>query len=382
MPVDAQMFPARAVISTEALEHNLNRVRQRITGEKIMAIIKADAYGHGMWRCAQAFSRAGADYLGVAQLAEAVVLARRARQESVQLPPIFSWIFDDSADLCEALELGIELSVGTPWALRKLEETLEYSTRPARIHIAVDTGMSREGFAPAELPNATRTLARLEQTGRVTVVGVWSHLACADTSDTTTTHEQIKRFRSAIDVVHAGGVEAPLEHLAASGGALWYPEARFAMVRPGILLYGLSPEPAKETAEQIGLIPAMRLESSVIAERTIPAGQGVSYGHTFVSDSEMKVGIVPLGYADGIPRHASNVCEVLVDGRRARIRGRVCMDQCVVELPEGAGVESRVVMWGDPGCGEPGVWEWAEKMGTIGYEITTRLASRVPRVDE
>ncbi|WP_241152927.1 alanine racemase [Neoactinobaculum massilliense] len=372
-------YPGRAIISVDALRENLAAARTHLSGQRLLAVVKADAYGHGVLAAARAFLDAGADYLGVAELREALDLS--AALGATRTVPIFSWIFDDTVDFREAAAAGIEVSVGATWVLDRLEDLPAGAGIP--VHIGVDTGMAREGFAPADVPAAASRLAALEARGTVRVVGLWSHLACADDpARPEATARQVELFEEARRDVRAAGIHPDVEHLAASSGVLWHPEALFSMVRPGIILYGLSPNPAVATAAELGIRPAMRVEAPIIADRWVKDGTGVSYGHTAHATGRTHLGIVPLGYADGIPRAASNRCEVSIRGQRAPIIGRVCMDQFVVRLPENARPGEMATLFGSGSSGEPTADEWAERIGTIGYEIITRIGPRVPRVYE
>ncbi|MCI1676177.1 MAG: alanine racemase [Ancrocorticia sp.] len=369
-------YPARADIDLAAFAHNLNVVRQSLDGQKIMAIVKADAYGHGRVECARTAIAHGADYLGVAQLGEAIEL----RKELGAGPRILAWIYAPGAPLAEAIRDGVDISVGAWWALDEVEKAAAQVGAPARVHLKVDTGMARGGFPLAEIPDAAQRLQKLERGGDVVVVGLWSHLARADEPGGTFTDVQVERFEEARVAAAKAGLDIELHHLAATAGALWHPKARYDMVRPGIALYGLSPNPAWATARQLGLTAVMTLSGDVIVDRMVPSGTGISYGHTFITDKPMRVGVVPLGYEDGIDRKASNTAPLVINGQPACIVGRVCMDQFVTSLPDGAKPGDTAYLFGDEAAGLPTADDWAEAMGTIGYEVVTRLGARVPRV--
>ncbi|WP_182173625.1 alanine racemase [Flaviflexus equikiangi] len=363
-------FVGRITVDTDALRHNAATFRG-MTQAKICAVVKANGYGHGLVPASRAFVAAGVDYLGVAQLEE----ARELRQH-IPGVPILTWIFDPSANLEEAVQSGLDISVGAPWALDRLLTAAQHCASPARLHIEVDTGMSRGGFAPEMLLEVAHRIAKAERDGIVDVIGLWSHLARADEPDSGETERQLDRFETATRALRDVGVHPRLRHLANTAGTLWHPRTHLDMVRPGIGLYGISPEPAVATAQDLGLQPAMTLSSRIIAVREVPAGTGISYGHTETAADALALGTVPLGYADGIPRAASSRGPVMVNGHRSRIMGRVCMDQVVIALPKGATIGDEVVFFGSEG---PTVDEWADAAGTIGYEITTRLGRHVPR---
>lgn len=368
-------YPAQAEIDLRAFAHNLTTVRGCLDGQKLMAVVKADAYGHGRAQCGRAALANGADYLGVAELGEALVL----RSEVGPDARILAWIYGPGAPLARAVTENIDLSVGAWWALEETVAAARSTGTPARVHLKVDTGMARGGFPLGEIAEAAHALRTYEKDGLVRVVGLWSHLARADEVGGTYTSTQVARFEEARAIVAHAGLEIELHHLAATAGALWHPEARYDMVRPGIALYGLSPNPQWATASQLGLSAVMTLSATLIVDRTIPAGTGVSYGHTAVSEKEMRVGVVPLGYGDGIDRHASNTAPIVINGHTTHVMGRVCMDQFVTPLPDGAKAGDTAYLFGDAKRGLPTADDWAGATGTIGYEVVTRLGARVPR---
>ncbi|MFT3944924.1 MAG: alanine racemase [Ancrocorticia sp.] len=369
-----EAFPAVADIDLDAIGENLRLVRS-VAEKAILGVVKADAYGHGRAECARAMLNAGAEYLGVAQLAEALDL----RQEVGPEPRILTWIYAPGAPLGDALRANLEISVGALWAIDELAAAARKTGITAKMHLKVDTGMARGGIDLWNLPEAAGKVRAGVAEGLFDVVGLWSHLARADEPECGLTEQQIDIFEEARRVVDKAGLDIRIHHLAASAGTLWHPKARYDMVRPGIALYGVSPNSDYRTAQQIGLRAAMTLSAQIIAERTVAEGTGISYGHTDRTDRPTHLGVVPLGYSDGIDRKASNVAPLVIDGTRTRIRGRVCMDQFVTELPYGVGVGERAWLFGDAESGLPTADEWAQATGTIGYEIVTRLGARVPR---
>ena len=365
-------YPAEARIDLSAIRSNLSSVREAAGEAAVLAVVKADAYGHGRAEVARALVPA-ADYLGAAQLGEALAL----REEVGPGPRILTWIFAPGAPLAQALRADVELSAGAFWAIDEIARAARETGTTAKVHLKVDTGMARGGFNLADVAEASRRLRALQADGLFSVVGLWSHLARADEPESGTTERQIERFEQARAAARSEGIEPEILHLAASGGALWHPAARYDMVRPGIVLYGLSPNPEVATARELGLTPAMELSASLILERGVPAQTPISYGHTEKTEAPTRLGVVPLGYGDGIPRAASGVGPVSVGGVRTRIRGRVCMDQFVVDVPEAATAGDTAFLFG---AGDlPSADEWAQACGTIGYEIVTRLGARVPR---
>lgn len=372
-------YPAVADIDLDAFAANLARVREASNASHLMAIVKADAYGHGRVKCAQVAIREGADYLGVAQLGEALTLREELRQENGANPRIMAWIYAHNADLTPALEADIDLSIGSFAALDAIEKAARTTGKIARIHLKVDTAMVRGGFDLTELPEAAARTRTLEDAGLIQTVGLWSHLARADEPDNPLTATQVERFEQARAIVAGAGIDIELHHLAASAGTLWHPSTHYDMVRPGIALYGLSPNPAVATASDLGLKAVMTLSAPLIRHRDVPAGTGISYGHIAHTETDQRLGLVPLGYADGISRSASNVAPLVVAGERTKIIGRVCMDQFVVPILPEATEGERAWLFGDAAAGLPTADEWAQAMGTIGYELVTQIGVRVPR---
>lgn len=366
-------YPSRAVISRAAFEHNLRKARELAGSAELMAVIKADAYGHGAVPVARWAIAAGVQWFGIAQLAEAIDV----RREIGEGPHILALIAEPGALFAEAIELGIDLTVSSQAALDEIARAGARNGLAARVHLEIDTGMARGGVQLEEVASIAQSLAEYQEAGLVKVVGIWSHLACADEPDSPVTLEQVKKFEQARSLLAEAGVHPPMVHLAASAGLLWHPDTHYTMVRPGIMLYGLSPNPAVATARELGLEPVMQLEATVVSVRDVPAGTGVSYGHTAHTAAAAHLATVPLGYADGIPRSASNSAQVLVNGQRTAILGRVCMDQFVVEAPAAQPGDCVTLFGAAPQL--PTADEWAEKSGTIGYEIVTRIGVRVPR---
>ncbi len=367
-------YPTRALISRSALSTNLDVVRDS-TSSELMAIVKADAYGHGLERIARWAWNDGVQWFGVAQLGEALQLRS-------YLPDarILTWIFTPGADLKRALSADLDLSVGSEWALAEVEAAARATGKTARVHIKVDTGMSRGGFPIAELAGAAGKVAELAVEGVVEVVGLWSHLACADDPTSGETEYQTAVFEEARSVVAEAGIVPEVLHLAASAGTLWHTSTHYDLVRPGIALYGVSPNPDVQRADELGLRAVMQLEADLLTSRDVPSGTGISYNHTYMTPADAHLAVVPLGYADGIPRLASNVANVRVDGAVCPIRGRVCMDQFIIE---GVGLEAgqTAVLFGDARKDLPTADDWAALTQTIGYEIVSRIGQHVPRIE-
>jgi alanine racemase len=365
------MVRSEAVVDLDAIRGNVALLRSR-TAAAVMAVVKADGYGHGLVPSARAALAGGADWLGVAFLEEALALRRAGI-----LAPMLSWLATPGEDLAAGVAADVDLSASAPWAIAELAAAARDAGRPARVHLKIDTGLSRGGAPAADWAELVTAAAKAAAAGEVEVTGIWSHFAYADAPGHPAIARQIAEFRDAVDVARRLGVDPPLRHLANSAATLTLPDAHFDLVRPGIAVYGLSPVPPQD----FGLRPAMTLRSTVALAKRVPAGSGVSYGHVYVTSSETGLALVPLGYADGVPRNATSLGPVLLGGRRRTISGRVCMDQFVVDVGDDAvAAGDEVVLFGPGDGGEPTAQDWAAATGTISYEIVTRLGARVPRV--
>lgn len=362
---------AEAHVDLGAIRANVELLRARTTAA-LMAVVKADGYGHGLLPSARAALAGGADWLGVCTLDEALAL----RAGGIDAP-VLAWLTAPGEPLDRAVAADVDLSVSALWALQEAVAAARLAGRPARLHLKVDTGLSRGGATAAEWPDLAAAAARAEASGEVRVVGLWSHFAYADDPGHPTIAAQVDRFTAAAQLAGRAGLQPQVRHLANSAATLTLPGAHFDLVRPGIAVYGLSPVPQVST---YGLRPAMTLRGAVVLSKVVPAGSGVSYGHRYHTTSESRLALVPLGYADGVPRNATNTAEVWLTGRRRRISGTVCMDQFVVDVGQdevAAGDE--VVLFGPGDRGEPTAYDWADALGTISYEVVARVGSRVPR---
>jgi len=366
--------PALARIDLDAISHNISLLRERAGGTEVMAMVKAEAYGHGLVPAARAAIAGGAGWLGVAKLAEALEL-RRAGVVGV---PLLVCLGVQGEPYDVAVELDIDLTAGSPRMVEEIAAAAERAGRPARLHLKADTGMSRGGAAPEEWQPLVDAARKAEIAGHLKAVGLYSHFACADEPGHPSIAGQLSAFKDFVALAEGAGVRPEVRHLSNSAAILTLPEARFDLVRPGIATYGLTPVPQLGT---YGLRPAMTLTADAAMVKRVPAGSGVSYGHTYVTERETTLALVPAGYGDGVPRHGSNLLEVLAGGRRRRIAGRVCMDQFVIDLgDDGLSEGDEIVLFGPGDRGEPTAQEWADALGTISYEIVTRIGSRVPRV--
>jgi len=368
---------AWVTIDLDAISDNVRELARRAPGAEVMAVVKADAYGHGLAHSARAAVVGGASWLGVAQLTEA--LALRAAGVTTRA---LTWLYAPGADFGAAIEADLDLSVAAPWALDAVAAAARERGRTARIHVKVDTGLGRNGALGQGWTDLVAALGPVVAEGAVEVVGVWSHFALADAPQHPTVLAQRDRFVEAAAELERAGIRPQVRHLANSAATLTNPDAHFDLVRPGLAVYGLSPVPDLGAPEDFGLREAMRVTARLALVKRAPAGQGVSYGHAYTTTEDTVLGLVPLGYADGIPRHAGSVGPVQVDGRRLTVAGRVCMDQFVLDLgPSYAGgAGDEVLILGRGADGEPTAQDWAAAIGTINYEIVTRMSSRLPRV--
>ncbi|MGW2345625.1 alanine racemase [Streptomyces sp. NPDC001661] len=367
---------ARAEIDLAALKANVRTLRAHAPGAAFMAVVKADAYGHGMLPVARAAKEAGAEWLGAATAEEALEL------RAAGLPGrIMCWLWVPGGPWREGIEADLDMSVSGMWALREVVDAARATGRTARIQLKADTGLGRNGCLPADWPELVREALEAQRAGFVNVTGLWSHFACADEPGHPSIAAQLAAFREMVAQAEAAGVTPEVRHIANSPGTLTLPETHFDLVRPGIAMYGISPSPEVGAPGDFGLRPVMTLKANLALVKHAPGGLGISYGHHYVTPGETTLGLVPLGYADGIPRHASGTAPVLIGGKRRTIAGRVAMDQFVVDLggdEPAAGDEA--VLFGPGDGGEPTAEDWAVAAGTIAYEIVTRIGSRVPRV--
>jgi alanine racemase len=366
---------ARARIDLGAIAGNVAALREHMGGSQVMAVVKADGYGHGIVPAGQAAVAGGADWLGVVHVAEAL----RLRRAGITVPVLCLMAVPDDAHI-EAVAAGVDLSAGSVPLVRRIAAAAASVGRQARLHLKADTGLSRGGATPAEWPAVVEAALAAQADGHVRITGLWSHFACADEPGHPSIAAQLTRFGEAADHAEKAGVTPEVRHIANTAGALTLPETRLDLVRLGGAIYGLSTLPGGAPG---WLRPAMTLTTRLAQVKRVPAGTGVSYGLRYVTSGPATLGLVPLGYADGVPRSAIGQPLVQARGRRWRIAGTVCMDQFVVDFgnePVAAGDE--VVLFGPGDDGEPTAQEWGETLGTISYEIATGIGARVPRAYE
>ena len=402
--VEGRDYPSSAAVDLAAIRHNLGVLRAAAPGALQLATVKANAYGHGLLPVARAALDGGADWLGVAQLAEAFTLRRGLDEAGVARAeaPILAWISTSSSDFAAAIEADIDLSVSWTWVLADICAAARQVGRPARVHVKIDTGMSRAGSTLADLPALASALRMAVDDGLVDVAGAWSHMSRADDpseAGNASTASHVRIFGEGLAILADAGVTPRIRHLSATSGILWHPEAHYDMVRAGIGLYGLSPDPAVATAEQLGLIPALELRAPLTSVKVIEEGTPASYGGTWVAPTRRWIGLVPLGYGDGILRAVSNRARVVVHTAsgpfNAPIVGRVCMDQFMVDLGQAEGSPGTptarsgqapaapgdiATLFGSGSGGEALADDWAQAAGTINYEIVTHLGAHIPRI--
>jgi alanine racemase len=368
---------ARATVDLDVIRGNVEVLRELVGSAAVMAVVKADGYGHGLVPSASAAVRGGASWLGVAQLSEAMAL----RNSGIHVP-VLSWLHVPGSDFAAAIAADIDLSVSALWSLAEIADAVRALGRTARIHLKVDTGLGRNGAFGDDWQILLAAARGLEAEGLVRIVGVWSHFAYADEPMHPTVRRQQERFTQAVGEAERAGCDLEVRHIANSAATLTNPGAAFDLVRPGLAIYGLSPVPSLGDPRSYGLTPAMTLSADLAVTKRVPAGQGLSYGHQYVTSQDTMVGLVPIGYADGIPRDATNVGPVSLGGARYKVSGRVCMDQFIVDLGPASRARAgdRVTLFGSGESGEPTAQDWAQATGTISYEIISRIGSRVPRV--
>ncbi len=364
---------AEASVDLDAVRHNVAVLAATARGVAVMAVVKADGYGHGAVPVARAALEAGAGWLGVCTLDEALDL-RAAGIDA----PVLSWLHLPDEDFAPAIAAGIDLSVSSRVHLAAVLSGAARAGRAVRLHLKVDTGLGRNGAAAADWPDLLDDAAKAQAGGAAEVVAVWSHLAHADEPDHPVLDVQAARLDAAWRAAVDRGL-TPMRHLANSGATLTRPDLHLDLVRPGIAVYGLDPlgRPVAETP----LRPAMTLSARVALVKRVPAGEGVSYGHAWTAPDDTTLALLPIGYADGVPRrlNAEGRMTVLLGGRSRPVVGRICMDQLVVDCgPDGGGVRvgDRAVLLGPGGSGEPTAQDWADELGTIHYEVVTGVHLR------
>jgi alanine racemase len=358
-------------INLEAIAANYKTLKS-LTDAKVMAIVKADAFGHGMIEVAKKLESINVDMLATADLEEAELI-RAAGIKS----PLMAWLHGKDADFVSAIQHDIQIGLASVAGLELVAAASNKASAVAKIHLKVDTGLGRNGAAIADWPALVAKAVDLEAQGLIKLVGVFSHLSGTSESEDA---KQLEVFESAVSKAKELGANFEYRHLAASGATLNYKNTHLDMVRVGIALYGLDPNP-ETSASSFGLAPAMRVSSEVVSVKQVPEGHGVSYGYLHKASAPTTLALVPFGYAEGMPRIATGKASVLLNGKRYPILARVAMDQFVLDVgSDSVKVGDEVVIFGDAKKGEPTAEELAEAAGTINYEIVTRIGGRAKRV--
>ncbi|MFD0757883.1 alanine racemase [Arthrobacter ulcerisalmonis] len=370
-------YERSAVIDLEAIRHNVRRLVAVASPAKVMAVVKADAYGHGAVPVARAALEAGAKWLGVAHISEALAL-RAAGIDA----PLLAWLHTQDSNFGAAVAAGIDIGC-SGWELERIVAAARDQQRPARVHLKVDTGLGRNGATTQMWDALVGEAMEYQDEGLLRVVGIFSHLAVADEPHRPETDQQLATFREVLAAAEDAGVDLEVRHLANTPAALSRPDTHFDLVRVGLGVYGLSPFAGQSSAE-LGLRPAMTLRTEVSQCKEVQADQGVSYGLHYRTAAQGTLALIPLGYADGVPRIATGG-PVRIAGRTYPVVGRIAMDQMVIDLgPDNAEIEpisggAEAVLFGDGADGGPTVDDWALAAGTINYEVVTRISPRVPR---
>jgi len=359
------------IIDLDAIAANLNRMRAVAPTARVCAVVKANAYGHGMIPVAKRLVEEGVDYLGVADIAEALQL-----REAGIGGRILAWLHAHDEDFVAALAAEIDLGVSSLGQLERILAAVPLAGRLARIHVKVDTGLGRNGILASALPQLLAAVSEGVAAGDLQLVGVFSHLSCTSREDDLL---QIANFEAAIGVFEEYGLTPELRHLTASDGTLSYPQAHYDMVRIGVALYGLSPYSDHNSADY-GLTPAMTATARVSLVKRVPADTPVSYGYLYRTATETSLALVPVGYAEGLPRIATGEATVWVQGASFPVASRIAMDQFVIDVgdhPVAPG--DTVVLFGDPSKGYASADQLAQAAQTINYEIVTRMGGRFER---
>jgi alanine racemase len=363
---------AEAHVDLAVIERNVAAFTRRVGPAAVMAVVKAHGYGHGAVPAARAALAGGATWLGVVHVREALEL----RDAGIDAP-VLCMMAIGADDHAAAIRRGVDVSAGSVEMVRRLADAAAAAGRPARVHLKADTGLNRGGATPGDWMGLVDAAVAAQAAGQLNVVGLWSHFASSDEPGNPSIALQVAIFRESVEIAEKAGITPEVRHLCNTAGAIDVPEARFDLVRIGGGVYGLSTLPGGAPS---WLTPAMTLRAGLIQVKRAPPGSGVSYNHRYVTDRETILGLLPLGYADGVPRAATNRRLAFAHGRRWPIAGTVCMDQMVIDFgDEPVEVGEEVVLFGSGAHGEPTAQEWSETLGTISYEIVTSIGARVPR---
>ena len=362
-----------AVVDLDAIQSNVAAIRRHVGAAAVMAVVKSDGYGHGMLPSARAALAGGATWLGVVQVADAITLRRAGLTV-----PVLSLHGSPDSPHADAIRHEVDLTAGSAALVDLIALAAEGAGKPARLHLEADTGMSRGGATPADWDGLVEAALAAQAAGRVRIIGIWSHFACADIPGHPAIGQQLEAFRAAVAAAERAGARPEIRHLANGPATLNLPESYFDLVRPGGAVFGLSTVPGGAPG---WLRPAMTLRARLIQVKRVPDGTPVSYAHRYSTSGETTLGVLPLGYNEGIPRHATNAAGLLsVRGRRVSIAGTVNLNHIILDLGDSrADAGDEVVVFGPGDRGEATAQEWADALGTISYEIVTRFTGKVPR---
>ena len=369
----------QVTVDLSAISDNIKALKARTAAPHFMAVVKGNAYGHGLIDVARTAVAAGADWLGTAQLSEAIAL----RKAGISTP-ILSWLYlasQTSSAILEALKNDIDVSLGSVSQLEVLAGIAQRVGRPAVVHLELDSGLSRGGARKEDWAELVRQARLAELDGKLRVRGLWTHLAWADVPAHPGNATAVAEFEDAVREAREAGLNPELRHVSSSANILDRPEFHFDMVRAGLAIYGLAPADHLNPAD-FGLRPALSVTAPLVMVKKVPAGTGVSYEHQAITYEPRYLGLIPLGYADGIPKGISGRSVVNIAGRSVSVIGKVCMDQFMVDLgPDASGINvgDTAVLFGDPASGAASADDWGAAIGSHGDEIINRIAPRLPR---
>jgi alanine racemase len=365
---------AEAVVDLGAVQHNVRLLREHAGRAQVMAVVKADGYGHGATQVARAALAAGAAELGVATVDEALAL----RADGITAP-VLAWLHPPGIDFGPALLAGVEIAVSSGRQLDELLDAVRRTGKTATVTVKVDTGLNRNGVASAHYPSLLAALSQAVAEDAIRLRALMSHLVYADQPDNPINDVQAQRFTDMLAQARNQGLRFEIAHLANSSATMSRPDLAFDLVRPGVAVYGLSPVP---DLGDMGLLPAMTVKCVVTLVKSIRAGEGVSYGHTWIAERDTNVALLPIGYADGVFRALGGRLQVMINGRRRPGVGRICMDQFLVDLGPGqpdVAEGDEAILFGPGTRGEATAQDWADLLGTIHYEVVTSPRGRITR---
>lgn len=372
-PLEVALPATRALIDLAAYRANLDAVRSYVgSGVKILAVVKADAYGHGARRMAEEAVRWGVDYLGVARIHEGIELRTAGITH-----PILVFEVPPPSHLETALQQNLQLTVVSLEGAALVDDVATRLGTKAKVHVKVDTGMGRLGFRVADALSAVERISRMES---LDLVGLYSHFATSEDPDQTFAYRQLEKFQELVGSLEALGINVPLKHMANSGAIIALPGAHLDMVRPGIMLYGYPP--GREMEQRFPVRPVLSLLSQVTFLKSVDPDVSISYGRKHFTDRQTTIATVPAGYADGFPRLLTGRADALVRGKRYQVVGTICMDAVMLDLgPDADAAEGdTVTLIGCDGPERIDAWDIAARIGTIPYEVTCLIPRRVPRI--